>query len=384
MIYRPLIWFAFACWALAPTEGQCGPLHRQYRGKVQSPYYLPAPELLPPYSATPVLPQVARVVQNFDVNVIAAQIQEVMATNPNLFGAWLYFTFDDPDPGVTPGKFTFWRVLDTSRAELQKQELGGFISKWVPGGNYRVDEKRDRYFPFSSLIGQLQDLVDSSPELAGAMVLGAHYSPNPNADDKIDLMLHGRVAVEEQMIEIEKRAARLMRAEPAWVQPGRVPRAQNAVPSAEALSTVPLQITPDISGLQVVRGSGEAARTLFFNGLQKYWSGDYAGASRDFQFASLESPRAIEYRYWRVVADLSSGNSERAYRQMKNVIRLYGIDLQSHKYRDVGRSLARVQGPLRSELSRLELRAVMDVMASGGRSAVVAPKASVTMRPTRW
>jgi hypothetical protein len=377
MIERVMSWLAFIGCTLGPAAVYCSP---------QALAAQPAPFCgsMPEWRSVPAAAASATgAVQSFDVNVVEAEIEHAMAANPNLHGAWLFFTFNDPDPGVTQGTFTFWRVLDASRAEPQKQELARFISKWVPGGNYRIDEKRDRYFPFSRLLTELRDAVDSSSQLAGCMILGAHYSPNPNADDKFDLKLQGRVFVEGQIVEIEKLTARLMRTEPAWVQPGRAARSPTAAPAQEALAAVPLQINPDISELQVVRGSGEAARALFINGQQKFWNGDYSAAARDFQFASLESPRAIEYRYWRALADISTGNTDRAYRQMKNVQQMHGIDPHSRNDRQVARSLTRIQGPLRRELSRLEQLAVMNVLVSNQRTSAAGPRASVTMRP-RW
>lgn len=301
--------------------------------------------------------------QDFDLNVLDRQIGAELRTNPALAGAWLFVDFSDQgDPGVAPGYFTFRRVLDRSRAAEQRRELERLIRDWVPKGNYRIETKLDRLYPFSELLASLIEAVENDAALGGCSISGGHYASDPNVPERLVLVLNGRIArearegedesAEGQDVLIERLCGQWMRRDPAWVKTG--------AGSTES-EAVPLAIVPSSRELKVVEPSEAKGRFFYGAGVRHFWHGQYDLAAEDFRQAELESPRTLAYHYWWILTELAMNRTGRAQARMQMVVERFrgsDFDRQSPEYRTVIRSLERVQGPLRRSLQRLETEAL--------------------------
>lgn len=292
--------------------------------------------------------------QAFDLNVLEREMASAVRTDRRLRGAWLDIEHQ-PDPtGDTPGTFTIRRVLDATNVRSQRELLDRFLQSWIPAGNYHVQVDGDRVYPFSRLMAELELGVETDPALGGCQVTEGYYAADPNEPGSLNLVLRGRIAKEGQEVEIESLCGRLMRRDPVWV------RGEQADGAAQP-GFIPLAITPKSTELAVVEPSEAQGRWFYAAGLRHFWKRQYAQAARSFHQASLESPRTLTYHYWWILTDLASGRKELALRRMQTVARRFredDFDHQSPEYRQIVRSLERVQGPLRQELQRLETRAL--------------------------
>lgn len=290
----------------------------------------------------------------FDVNRIEERIKQAVRGNPRLAGAWLFVTSDDGGDPAATRKVTFHRVLDRSHAALQRREFERLIRTWLPKGAYWVDTTRDQEYSYSELMAELRVRVETDPLLGGCAIVGGYYAPDTGEADKLDLVLRGRIAKESQTVEIERLCGHLMRGDTAWLKP---PAEDGGSPEAEAA----LAISPKTSELSVVEPSDAHGRVFYADGLNAFWKGQYLQSARSFRLAALESPRKLVYYYWWTLADLAGGDAVTAGRRMRMVARRFreaDFDRQSTEYRDVVRSLERVQGPLRRALLELESRAL--------------------------
>ncbi|HVC94534.1 MAG TPA: hypothetical protein VND64_12625 [Pirellulales bacterium] len=288
----------------------------------------------------------------FDVNQIETRITQAVQGNPKLAGAWLFVTADGGDPAATR-KLTFHCVLDRCRAAQQGRELERLIRTWLPEGTYWLDTTRDQEFPYSELIAELQIRVETDPLLGGCSITGGYYAPDTGEADKLDLVLRGRIAKESQTVEIERLCGHLMRGDAAWLKP--------PADGGESPAETALAISPKSSELSVVEPSDALGRAYYADGLNAFWKRHYAQAACSFRLAALESPRKLVYYYWWTLADLAGGDADTAGRRMRMVAKRFreaDFDRQSTEYRDVVRSLERVQGPLRRALLELESRAL--------------------------
>ncbi|HEV3020918.1 MAG TPA: hypothetical protein VGX76_00565 [Pirellulales bacterium] len=290
-----------------------------------------------------------------DVNLLDRRIAEAVASKPNLAGAWLYVGVDDGGEtrGAVP-RFTFRRALDQARAAEQRRELDRLIKSWLPHGDFEVDEKSDREFPFTQFLAELQIRIESDPRLGGCAIADGYYAPDPNEADKLNLVLRGRIAKEEHTVVIEGLCGRLMRSDPAWF---KTPSGESDEPLTEAS----LAISPKTSELKVVEPSESHGRAFYADGLNAFRRRQYTEAAGAFRQAVLESPRKLVYYYWWTLADLAAGDEQTAARRMRTAVKRFreaDFDRQSTEYRDVVRSLERVQGPLRRTLLELESKAL--------------------------
>lgn len=342
-----------------------------------------------------------------NVLVLTKAIAHAMRTNPELRGAWLHF---DPnpgkDPGVEPGSFTFRRVLDQSRAEVQKAEMKLLIESCIPEGNYEIDEQADKEYPFSELLADIQLAVDLDPRMAGCMIVDGYYAPGKGDPDRLDLRLRGRYrpvdtvqkgVVEDPLIyRIERLCGDLMVLDMVWIdfegtcelidkESNRTREAKDVQPNTNPKVTeledvepspvddaIVFHVSPKLEELKRVEPSPIHGEWFFCRGLQSFWKHDYRAAAELFRLANLESERKISYYYWQVLCDILVGDTERAFERMCRVIDVYNVRLWSSEHKRVFHSLERVQGPLRTKLQDLELQAMNRVRTKGKRPAEVA------------
>jgi hypothetical protein len=303
-------------------------------------------------------PAALRAAVGFDLNVLDREIAREMRDNPKLRGAWLFVESEMPGDAAVPGKLRFRRVLDRRRAAAQRQELSRLIAAWAPAGNYRVDAKLDREYPFSDLMADLRLAVETEPRLGGCMISGGYYAADENEPGKLNLVLLGRIAKEGQDVEIEGLCGSLMRTDPAWVKPS----AGDSAPASDRADFIPLAISPTSAQLTVVEPSEANGRWFYAAGLNHFWRDEYAQAAQSFRQAALESPRKLQYQYWWVLSDLALGDADLARRRMTAAVERFrdsNFDRQSPEYLAVVRSLERVQGPLRRQLLKLETEALV-------------------------
>lgn len=282
-----------------------------------------------------------------DANALDEAIRAAASGDARWRGGWL--EIDPPDSTAeTPGVFVVRRVFDASRIESQKAAFAEFLKRWLPQGNYQIDTKRDRDYPFSELLATLELTIETDPALAGCEVTGGYYAPDENNPEQLRLVLSGRRAKDGQDVEIEKLSGSLMRHDPRWLR-------------ANAAGQAALAATPVTSQLAQVAPSEANGRWFYADGLRHFWKGRFTEAARSFHQATLEAPRVLKYHYWWILADLQQGKRRLAKRRMAMIagrFREEDFDHQSADYRIVLRSLERVQGPLRQELDGLERQAL--------------------------
>jgi hypothetical protein len=290
-----------------------------------------------------------------DLNVLDARIAEAVRSNPSLAGAWLYVSTDKAgDAGAASRRFVFRRVFDHARATEQRSQLDRLIHSWLPNNEFVIDAKADREFPYSELLAELQVLIETDPGLGGCAIADAYYAPDPSETDKLNFVLRGRIAKEEQTVVIERLCGRLMRSDPAWFKP-------NGGGVEDPAAGAALAVSPQTSELKVVEPSESHGRAFYADGLNAFWKRQYSESAAAFRQAVLESPRKLVYYYWWTLADLAAGDDRAAARRMRSAVRRFreaDFDHQSTEYRDVVRSLERVQGRLRRALLELENKAL--------------------------
>lgn len=297
-----------------------------------------------------------------DPNVVDQEFAAAARDNPALWGAWIAVEYTPNSDEALPGRFTIRRVLDADRAATQRAAIDRLVRSWLAGADYHIDARADRVYPFFRLLHELQLAVEMDPRLSGCQIRGGYYAADPNDPASLNLVLRGRIARDEQDEEIEKLCGALMRRNPAWVK-------REAGKPLSPGGLVPLAVIPKTNGktargeaeLPVVEPSEGNGRWFYAAGLRQFWRMDYERAARSFQQSALEWPRKLEYHYWWIVADLARGQSQLARRRMEMVVRRFraeDFDHQTPEYRLVIRSLARVQGPLRQALQRLETEAL--------------------------
>jgi hypothetical protein len=107
--------------------------------------------------------------------------------------------------------------------------------------------------------------------------------------------------------------------------------------------------------MAVIPPSPERGQMLFGRGIEFFWRRQYDAAWNAFHLAALDAPERLSYRYWQILAEIRLGRTEEA---TDHLVALISRSPTPTRYREVLKSLERIQGPLRSELMRLEARAI--------------------------
>jgi hypothetical protein len=283
-----------------------------------------------------------------DVNNLFAAIRQAITEEPALQGCWLDVNVDDQGhPGIAPKIYQFSRAFDGDRMEAQSAGMQILMKRLVPSGRFRVMSEKDISLPLSQLIGRLQQVIDIEPRFAGCAVSLATFAFN-DADDSFDLVLHGRVWKEQQAELIAQMCRGLMKNDPVWDRAG-----------------VQL-LTAGHDRLVVVPDSPATGARYYSAAMHHFWKKDYESADRLLALASVEDPRNVVYRYWRVIGDLAEGEQGMAETRLKKTIEGFDVRPYSHQHVAVMRAIYRIQGPLRHALIDAERRALITSTAGIG------------------
>jgi hypothetical protein len=283
-----------------------------------------------------------------ELNELFARVRQAVRQVPALRGSWLDVETDDQGyPGVAPQVYRFRRAFDSRRLATQADAMERLAKQLIPSGRYRFEAEHDRKLPLSELVDALKREIDIEPRFAGCSLAGATYRYNED-DDSFDLVLHGRVWKEAQVDFIAELCREYMGRDPVWEAAG-----------------VQLQ-TPRDDGLVVVPESPRQAAVYYSQAMHHFWKMEYDEADRLLSLATVEDPKNVVYRYWRVLGELSRGDSAAGERRLQKTIDGYRVRKYSQAHVDVMRSIYRIQGPLRLRLIDAENKAMMRTTVSGG------------------
>jgi hypothetical protein len=282
-----------------------------------------------------------------DINDVFARLRRAVREMPELRGTWLNVEADDQGhPGVAPTIYRFERAFDARRAAAQTDAMERLVQKLVPSGRYRFETDKDRVLPLSDLLDALTRELDIEPRFAGCSVVDASYRFNED-DDSFDLVLHGRVWQERQIEIVAETCRRLMAEQPAW-----------------KAADVQLQTAGD-DGLVVVPPSPQQAAIYYGQAMHHFWNMNYAEADRLLALASIEDPKNVVYRYWRVIGELARNDQDQAQRRLQKTVDGFRVRPHSRDHAEVMRSIYRIQGPLRYALIDAENKAMMRGTVAG-------------------
>jgi hypothetical protein len=282
-----------------------------------------------------------------EINDVFAKLRRAVREMPELRGTWLNVEADDQGhPGVAPTIYRFERAFDTGRAAAQTDAMERVVRKLVPSGRYRFDTAKDRVLPLSDLLDVLKREIDIEPRFAGCSIVDASYRFNED-DDSFDLVLHGRVWQERQIELVAEACRRLMAEQPAW-------------DAADVQLT-----TAGDDGLVVVPPSPQQASIYYGQAMNHFWNMNYADADQLLALASIEDPKNVVYRYWRVIGELARNDQDQAERRLQKTVDGFRVRPHSRDHAEVMRSIYRIQGPLRSALIDAENKAMMRGTVAG-------------------
>lgn len=287
-----------------------------------------------------------------DPNFVLKRVVEALRSDPALRGAWLTLDTDDQGfPGIAARVIVFRRTLDSRRAAEQSLAITKLVTSLVPSGRFKIETSSDRSLPLSSLRDEMRRIMDLEPAFAGCAIDSLAYVPaGADADQRFEILLHGRVWRDSQIGRIADLCNKLLAADPIWA----ATRTTVSPESGETLVAIP--------------PNPAMAATQYSDAMHLFWAGDYAGADRRLAIASLDDPSNIVYRYWRVIGALASGDETGAEDRLRRTIVGFGLRPGSREYVEILRAIYRIQGPLRTSLISAERRVM-------GEAALEAPTA---------
>lgn len=283
-----------------------------------------------------------------DLNDLFIKVRDAVQDIPALQGAWLDVEIDDQGyPDVAPKIYKFTRGFDARRKSTQSRAMEQLAAKLVPTGRFKFDATKDRILPLTELLDALRHEVDLDPRYAGCSIAGATYRFNED-DESFDLVLHGRVWKTQQADAVATLCRQLMGNDPVWEEAD----VQLFTADSESFATVP---------------ESPAQGAMYYSqAMHPFWKGDYATADQLLALASIEDPRNVIYRYWRVIGELARGDQSVAERRLQKTIEGFQVRKNTQTYLDVLRSIYRVQGPLRHQLIAAENKAMIHATRTAG------------------
>ena len=267
---------------------------------------------------------------------VKRRLYSELASNPKLQGAWVHVSIDPQRQ-----EFVFHPIYDAARSEQQAAELQILLSDMLNESQYIVEPARTR--PVTALVNELRHRIDHDLSLGGTRITGAYFRPTEGDGSLLELMLVGRVANLDQRDHIVRLGIALGEA-PAF---------------AETMRTV--LVKPD--EMVIVEPAIRAGAQLFDIGYNKFFRCKYAEALEAFNEAILESPGRIEFRYWRVLAEIALENMQSASDHLDPLMTLLrnpSSDAMASR-QIVLDSLERAQGPIRWELIHLEREKLLGI-----------------------
>ena len=193
-----------------------------------------------------------------------------------------------------------------------------------------------RTVPLSGLLDGVNLVLEAHARFDGCRVDEAHFEPQEGSLSGAIVVLRGRVTRPELIDVIAGQiASPTVRSDLAW----------------QASAGQFFVERPD---LQVVEPIAFRGVRFFERGFEQYRSGDYAAAAESFRNAMLDAPRTVEYRYWRILALMRTGQRAEAFDHMLALV--YHRPMPELD-RTTVRSLQSVQGAARMELIELRRQA---------------------------
>ncbi len=181
------------------------------------------------------------------------------------------------------------------------------------------------------LLMKVQDEIELDDTLRGVALTGVKFVDNPQDKGQI-MQLQGRLLDPSQGAKVKELVEKVLQNDQYWwVGAGPLP-----------VSTESMQVAPADPRL-ASRDYGMA--------LDAFWNGEYAQADAAFYLALAEAPADDVLRYWRVVAALAQGQTERAKKKLVPLMKLYPLGSRTPM---IASAFERLQGPLRRKLMSLE------------------------------
>lgn len=268
-------------------------------------------------------------------------LRQAILDDPPLAGAWVV---RDTAPADALDQYLIRIIVDKRHSERQTARIRELVRKTLPDRSARIAGIVE--LPLSELIARLNTRIESHRALDGCHVEGAYYVRSRFGFELC--VLYGRVVSQEQRYRITDLCGSLMSEFPEW---------RKAVDKSGSEVLQSLNIAPDVAGreLVVTASNSGLGRKFYGEGQHAFWDRRYDDALRAFHLATIESPSQFTYRYWRVLAELRSGQTEDAYNHLAATWRR--ASATPVEMRQVVRSLERVQGPIRMRLVNMEFHA---------------------------
>lgn len=146
---------------------------------------------------------------------LAARLQQAIADDPRLDGAWLTLEIDEESPKDSPEYILRFRAVDRERAGKQLPLLDEIVEELVNESKFRYDGSTDFRLPYSEFNREIQELIRTDVRFPGCELLGVSYRINPN-DDALELVPRFQVARDGQFDSLANECRRIVSNSPAW------------------------------------------------------------------------------------------------------------------------------------------------------------------------
>lgn len=261
------------------------------------------------------------------------RIFAALRTEEKLHGIWVDLAecFDHQESFVYYDVITW---LDAAKSQAQRSDIRMVLDE-VIGKDYDVIHEIS--LPVSKALADASFVIDANAVFDGCLIHNAYFAPgslDAGEVGSVELVPYGRIAGEDQRDKVFRLFDKLLAGgDRRWSELGVVSSARADGP------------------LAIVHPSVHRGGMLYSDALSHYWNCRYDQAEQVFRDAIVERPNSLGLRYWRSLALLNLDREQDAYRQMLAVAHRRPSEFS---LRSVDRSLARVQGSIRTELRRLE------------------------------
>lgn len=230
---------------------------------------------------------------------LRTELQRAVRENPVLQGCWV-------DVNKTQIGDLEIKALVDSVPDIESKQVSlidALVTRYSGQLQSRVTVAER--LPVSAFIKALKDEVEFNPEYHGMWIERAYLNPPSQVEDKLDVILVGRV------VDTGKRESLLKLANEMTSKffGGLTERVSTAKTTADGLPAIEVQ-------------SGSSARAAHCGneGVDAYLSRDYFAAYNLFTQASIENPTAVHLKYWRVVSLIGQGRDDLAFPIVKHLV----------------------------------------------------------------